>query len=112
LGLAFFGLTSDLAPQVRAALFKQIHEIVFHGKGGYDWNTIYNMPTWLRRFTFNEIQKYYKDEKETLENKGKKGSQTVISSDGQIKTPEFLQKPQNKPPTFNPSANKKPASYK
>ena len=70
------------------------------------------MPTWLRRFTFNEIQKYYKDEKETLENKGKKGSQTVISSDGQIKTPEFLQKPQNKPPTFNPSANKKPASYK
>ena len=112
MGLSFFGLISSNISIARANLFSQIHEICFHGKGGYDWNTIYNMPTWLRRFTFNEIQKYYKDEKETLENKGKKGSQTVISSDGQIKTPEFLQKPQNNPPTFNPSTNKKPASYK
>jgi hypothetical protein len=37
LGLAFFGLTPDNVAQARAAIFTQIHEIVFHGKGGYDW---------------------------------------------------------------------------
>jgi hypothetical protein len=95
LGLAFFGLTSDIASQARAALFKQIHEMVFHGKGGYDWNTIYNMPIWLRKFTFIQIQNFYKEEEEAIKNKGKKGSQTVINSEGQVKAPEFMQKPNN-----------------
>ena len=112
MGLAFFGLTSDSAPQVRAALFKQLHEIVFHGKGGYDWNTIYNMPTWLRRFTFLEIQKFYQEEKDAMENKGKKGSQTVINSEGQVKAPEFLQKANDQRNNPNPFPTKKPASYK
>jgi hypothetical protein len=104
LGLAFFGLTSDNAPQARAALFNQIHQIVFHGKGGYDWHTIYNMPIWLRRFTFIEIQNYYKEEKEAFENKSSSngGKQTVINSDGTIKTPELLQKSAN---------SKKPIKY-
>ena len=56
----FFGLTSEEIPEFRKNLFKQIHEIVFHGKGGYDWLTIYNMPIWLRKFTFNEINEFYK----------------------------------------------------
>ena len=43
----------------RASTFKQIHEIVFHGKGGYDWYTVYTMPNWLRRYTFHELKKYY-----------------------------------------------------
>lgn len=36
-------------------LFKQIHEIVFYGRGGYDYETIYNMPVWLRKVTYNLI---------------------------------------------------------
>jgi len=63
LGLTFFGLTSDTVAETRAAIFQQIHQIVFHGKGGYDWKTVYTMPIWLRRFTFNEIQKFYDEEK-------------------------------------------------
>jgi hypothetical protein len=42
-------------------LFEQIHEIVFFGKGGYDWNTIYNMPIWLRNFTFKRIKEFYNE---------------------------------------------------
>lgn len=53
--LPFFGLT----PEYRLHLFTQIHEIVFHGNGGYDWDTIYNMPIWLRKFTFSKIKEYY-----------------------------------------------------
>lgn len=92
LGLAFFGLTYETAPQARAAIFTQIHEIVFHGKGGYDWNTVYNMPIWLRRFTFSKIQDFYTEESNALENKKGNGNKTVINPDGTIKTPELLQK--------------------
>lgn len=40
-------------------LFNQIHEIMFHGGGGYDYTTIYNMPIWLRTFTFNKLKEHY-----------------------------------------------------
>jgi hypothetical protein len=32
---------------------------VFHGQGGYDWETVYNMPLWLRRFTYNKLYEHY-----------------------------------------------------
>jgi len=60
LGLTFFGLT----PEYRQNLFSQIHEIVFHGNGGYDWHTLYNMPIWLRNFTFKKIEEWYKKQEE------------------------------------------------
>jgi hypothetical protein len=99
LGLDFFGLTFDSAPRARNAVFTQIHQIVFHGKGGYDWHTVYNMPIWLRRFTFNEIQTYYTEEKDQIEKQNNPKSKTIIDSDGKIKAPEFLQNNQNKRPT-------------
>ena len=59
-------------------MFRQIHEIVFNGQGGYDWNTVYNMPLWLRRFTFETLREHYEKQKEEsdkqqnmLKNKGK-----------------------------------------
>lgn len=48
-------------------VFSQIHEIVFHGKGGYDWHTVYNMPIWLRRYTFEKLKKFYEPEEEDVE---------------------------------------------
>jgi hypothetical protein len=100
LGLSFFGLTYDIAPQSRSAIFTQIHQIVFHGKGGYDWHTVYNMPIWLRRFTFMEIQKFYDEEKSSYENKGTPGSKTVIGADGKVKAPEYLNQAK-KPVKYN-----------
>ena len=88
-GLAFFGLTSDIAPQARRSVFKQIHEIVFHGKGGYSWNDVYNMPIWLRRFTFKEIQEFYEEEKAAYDKVNKKGTSTLIDSSGKVNKPQF-----------------------
>jgi hypothetical protein len=43
------------------------------------------MPIWLRRFTFTQIQNYYKEEKEAIEKKPNSGGkQTVINTDGTI----------------------------
>ena len=83
----FFGLTSEY----RAALFSQIHEIVFYGKGGYDFHTVYNMPIWLRNFTFRKIQEHYEKEQEAYDNAGKGKGTTVMDSSGNIKAPEFAQ---------------------
>ena len=57
----FFSLTTNEAAQYRHNLFSQIHEIVFHGNGGYDWHTIYDMPIWLRKFTYKKITDYYEE---------------------------------------------------
>ena len=62
LGLAFFGLTLETAKKYQVSLYKQIHEICFYGKGGYDWNTVYNMPIWLRNFTFQQINNFHKEQ--------------------------------------------------
>ena len=82
----FFGLTSEY----RAQLFSQIHEIIFYGKGGYDFYTIYNMPIWLRNFTFKKIQEHYAKEQEAYDNANNKGT-TVMDSSGNIKAPEYAQ---------------------
>ncbi len=69
--------------------------MIFYGKGGYDFDTIYNMPIWLRKFTWSEIDKHYKEETKAMENaksggKGK-GNKTLVSADGKINTPAFAQ---------------------
>jgi len=69
--------------------------MVFYGKGGYNFDTIYNMPIWLRKFTWTEIQKHYKEENKAIENakSGKKGNgnKTLDSAVGTVNTPAFAQ---------------------
>jgi hypothetical protein len=40
---------------------------VFHGKGGYSWETVYNMPIWLRKFTYQSIEEFYRKKQEAEE---------------------------------------------
>jgi hypothetical protein len=82
--LAFFGLTFEIAPQARLNLFTQIHEILFHGQGGYDYHTVYNMPIWLRKFTFHKLQEHYTREKEHIENQAKGNSTKLMDSSGNV----------------------------
>tara|TARA_Y100001972_G_C7634657_1_gene318587 strand:+ start:653 stop:877 length:225 start_codon:yes stop_codon:yes gene_type:complete len=49
-----------------------VHEIVFHGNGGYTWNEVYNMPIWLRRFTFEKIKAHFRKQNELNEEAHKK----------------------------------------
>ena len=96
LGLAFFGLTIDLAKKHQITLYKQIHQICFYGKGGYDWNTIYNLPIYLRKFIFNEIREFYEEEKRETEKNQNPNKQV-------LKNPSnFKDKPNQKiiPPNF------------
>lgn len=110
--MTFFGINSkDLSQvsKIRKNLFDEIHEICFHGQGGYDWLTVYNMPTWLRKYTFTSIKNYYSKTQNQSE-----GENVVINSKGMVKNKKIFQsniseskfKPQNK--TFS----KVPVKYK
>ena len=96
LDLTFFGLTLDNAPGVRVNVFNTIHEIVFNGKGGYNWETVYNMPIWLRKFTFNKLKSHY-DEVESNRQKSNKGKGTQID----LNNPTKSQPPKSiSPPSY------------
>ena len=85
------GVTPETVSQARSNLFSEIHEIVFHGQGGYDYNTIYSMPLWLRKFTFNKIQEYYTKQNEQMKAATKKGSSTTLmASSGNTNKAEAL----------------------
>ena len=66
---SFFGLT----PQYRNTLFTQIHDLVYHGGGGFIHSEVYNMPIWLRKFHINKISEYNQKQNEEME-QAKKGS--------------------------------------
>jgi hypothetical protein len=94
LALAFFGLTitSEEIQQLRINLFSTLHQIVFHGKGGYDYDTVYNMPIWLRKFTYVELKKFYDAESEANSKASKGKNQTnLVNPDGTINTPAFAE---------------------
>lgn len=110
LGLGFFGLTSDTAPIARANLFTQIHEICFHGKGGYDWPTIYAMPRWLRQFTFNKINEFYQKENEAHEKSSFKGGgnkSTLVDPTGNVNKEAWGSVPKHIAPTGKSSVKYK-----
>lgn len=59
----FYGLTQNY----RLSIFKQIHEITFHGKGGYSFTEVYNLPIYLRNYIYREIVQYYDNESKEIE---------------------------------------------
>ena len=69
-------------------IFSQIHEIIFHGKGGYDWDTVYNMPIWLRTFTFNKLKEWYDKEREQVD---AQNNQLTNKSNKEIARPDIPQ---------------------
>lgn len=89
MGLAFFGLSSKIAPQLRVGLFTQIHSILFHGKGGYDYHTVYNMPIWLRKFTFKQISDFYEEKNKAQKAAQTSGKTSLVGEDGKVNAPAF-----------------------
>lgn len=90
MGLAFFGLTPTSAKQHRIQFLTQIHEICFHGQGGYSWTEVYEMPLWLRKFVYQKIKEHYdKQAKQIEEAKQNKNPNTknLINPDGTVKSP-------------------------
>lgn len=85
LGLHFFGLT----PEYRGSLFNQLHDIVFHGKGGYSFDTVYEFPIWLRKFVHRSMIEYFENENKQAQ---KQSGQGRVLQNGHIKAPDYSTK--------------------
>ena len=44
-----------------------MHDLVYHGGGGFIHSEVYNMPVWLRRFHIQKINEHVKEENEAME---------------------------------------------
>ena len=84
--LAFFGITSETAANYRYNLFDLIDEMVIAGGGSYSWNDIYNMPIWLRSFTYNKMKARVEKQNTQISSANKK---TLVNPDGTINKEAF-----------------------
>tara|TARA_R110000822_G_scaffold264115_1_gene388312 strand:+ start:1566 stop:1778 length:213 start_codon:yes stop_codon:yes gene_type:complete len=50
-----------------------VHDLVYHGGGGFIYSEIYNMPIWLRKFHINKISEYNQEQNDKIE-QAQKGS--------------------------------------
>ena len=68
-----------------------IHEIVFNAQGGYSWGEVYQMPIWLRTFTFNKLKDHYEKKTEKAKNQqiGNQQVKTMVDSSGNVNKGEF-----------------------
>ena len=96
--LTFFGLTFDNTSEFRLSIFNQIHEIVFHGQGGYSYDIVYDMPIWLRIYTFNKLKDYFQQ--------SNKNSNEDSWTQGRVKE-EASQNKKIQVPTYVTKASKK-----
>ncbi len=84
----------------RISVFSDIHEIVFHGKGGYTYDVVYNMPIWLRKFTINKLKEWYDEESSP-----KNDNEIDMENPDRSKVPSS---PQYSPPSYISKMSKKP----
>jgi hypothetical protein len=68
--LTFFGLTS----KYRNVIFQQIHDLVYHGGGGFIHSEVYNMPVWMRKFHIQSINKYLKEKSDQQKQQNQQNS--------------------------------------
>ena len=91
------------------SVFNQIHEIVFWGQGGYSYDVIYDMPVWLRKFTFSQLKQHY--EKQNGRDDQETNFQKSIAAMKQAKIdniiPSQTKNPPKKQPTYTTKASKK-----
>lgn len=90
----FFSLTPKAASEYRFQLFSNIHDVVFHGNGGFSWDMVYNMPIWLRKFTWNKIVDNHNKQ---MESTSKSQNEIDISNPIKSNIPKEVLQPKQKP---------------
>ncbi len=74
---------------------------MFYGQGGYDYNTIYNMPVWLRQFTYKKILEHYEKKNNASQ------TNTVEESIKSMKSAGAVNSPKVNVPSYVTKASKK-----
>jgi len=65
----------------------EIHDLVFHGGGGFIWSEVYNMPITTRRFHIRKINEFNKKQQQEID---------------KAKNPNRVSSHKDKPPIHQP----------
>ena len=63
-----------------------IHDLVFHGGGGFIHSEVYNMPVWMRTFHIDRINQHNKKQQEEIE---KQRGQSELHENKRIQRPNI-----------------------
>jgi hypothetical protein len=82
----FFGFK----PDDRVTFHKNIFNLIWYGDGRWDWDTIYNMPIFLRKFYVTQVNKIFAEQAEAAEEAAEKRKNAVKSKTKQPDAPPFF----------------------
>ena len=54
-------------PEYRMIVHSEVFDLVYHGKGGFNWTDVYNLPVFLRRFYIKKVIKALEDKADAIE---------------------------------------------
>lgn len=75
MGSRFFGLT----PEYKFQVYQEVHDLVYHGQGGFIYSEVYNMPIHIRRFHIRKVNDLHEERNKAQEDAMAKSQQSVKS---------------------------------
>jgi|TARA_B110000908_G_C9919121_1_gene298840 hypothetical protein len=67
-------------------MFNQIHDLIFHGGGGFIHSEVYNMPVWMRNYHIDRINQHNKKQQEEYD---KANGQEELNENSKIQRPNI-----------------------
>lgn len=67
----------------------EVHDLVYHGNGGFIYSEVYNMPIQVRKFHIRKINDHIEKQNEEIERA--KGQNNVTNSSKQVARPNIPQ---------------------
>ena len=77
----FFGFK----PEDRVTLHDNLFELLMRGDGRWDWNTLYNLPVFIRKFWIRKINQTTEKQNAQIEQK----NSTVVNTPNKLAKPPF-----------------------
>ena len=84
----FFFLTAEDRPYIH----NEILNLLYHGNGGWDYTSVYNMPIWLRQYYLKKIIDYNEDQG------AKRAEKQATQAHQQSQNKDSILRPAIKPP--------------
>ncbi len=48
-------------------VYNEVHDLAYHGGGGFSYSEVYNMPIYLRRYSIHRINEHLQKQKDAQE---------------------------------------------
>lgn len=92
-------------PEYRKIFMQEIFELVYHGNGGFSWESVWNMPISHRKFSLRKINEFLGKVEE--QRNAQQNTITEKTDMSKFKMPEEVKQAMDKKPDFVSKAKPK-----